>query len=765
MTEYSFLNLSPLEFENFSRDILQEVLNERFESFKSGADGGIDLRAFTTQNSEIIVQCKRYKEYSQLKSVLKKEIKKVHTIKPQRYILTTSTPLSKKNKEEIQNILSPYIKSPKDIFGNEDLNNLLNQHQKIEHSYFKLWLSSTNVLNRILHNSVITQSEFEFDQIKETLNVYVQNESLVESKNILENLNFVIISGIPGIGKTTLARMLVYTILADGFDEFIYVSDSINQAFSLFNPEKSQVFFFDDFLGRNFLTQGLNHNEESRITAFIDKVRKSKNKKFILTTREYIFRQAKLELESIEQSNIEKGKYIVDLSKYQRKVKAEILYNHIFFSNLSRKNFSSLLEDKRYLQIIDHLNYNPRLIQLVVDTYATDENEDFFQFFIESLNNPNQIWNNAFESKITELSRVILACTMTLKLPVLLTDLKKCTTSFLKKNPLEISRGYSEIEFNQSIKELEGSFLITNSDDYNEILVDYQNPSVGDFLLNYFRNLAQYNESLIESACFLNQFFDSFSTTFTMKYFNSSNVVSQKIKIPKSLEQKIIERIIDEFDELQLSYVRKIRYLSDSKIKFARVHNGEFLKIDKLSDNLDIFEIPKIRELVKSVMAKNLYPSDIDTNLLQTYLFLLREFYSEIEVDGLRVIQNVFNHYYEFEDYTIIEELEEFFPIEYEIFVNSVECKICIGQNMRAVLESYPSDQLGEIGYYFERVISKYNIKDSTIMLDLAEKIDDWNQANEKMESQLAGYDLDTENFDKFDEDNFIDNMFDSLKE
>lgn len=45
MNDYNFLNLSSFEFENFTRDILQEKLDVFFESFTSGQDGGIDLRA------------------------------------------------------------------------------------------------------------------------------------------------------------------------------------------------------------------------------------------------------------------------------------------------------------------------------------------------------------------------------------------------------------------------------------------------------------------------------------------------------------------------------------------------------------------------------------------------------------------------------------------------------------------------------------------------------------------------------------------------
>lgn len=75
MTEYNFLNLSPFEFEILTRDLLQKHLDAHIESFTSGPDGGIDLRC--SVNGTTIIQCKRYKGYSSLKTSLTKEFDSV----------------------------------------------------------------------------------------------------------------------------------------------------------------------------------------------------------------------------------------------------------------------------------------------------------------------------------------------------------------------------------------------------------------------------------------------------------------------------------------------------------------------------------------------------------------------------------------------------------------------------------------------------------------------------------------------------------------
>lgn len=68
---YNLDVLSPLEFEKLSKDIISKKLNLEFKSFKMGKDGEIDLR---NKENGIICQCKHIKKFSDLKSILKKEL-------------------------------------------------------------------------------------------------------------------------------------------------------------------------------------------------------------------------------------------------------------------------------------------------------------------------------------------------------------------------------------------------------------------------------------------------------------------------------------------------------------------------------------------------------------------------------------------------------------------------------------------------------------------------------------------------------------------
>lgn len=55
MPEYSFLNLSPSEFEDLTRDLLQKHLNLTLESFTSGRDNGIDIYKWSSSLLRIFI--------------------------------------------------------------------------------------------------------------------------------------------------------------------------------------------------------------------------------------------------------------------------------------------------------------------------------------------------------------------------------------------------------------------------------------------------------------------------------------------------------------------------------------------------------------------------------------------------------------------------------------------------------------------------------------------------------------------------------------
>jgi len=206
MVQYDFNSLSPYDFELLIRDLMQAELGINLESYKQGKDSGIDLRGYTANKVEpknaldafaekgdqdpIIIQCKHYanSKFSNLLAKIRdEESEKVRKLKPSSYFLVTSLSLSAQNKDKLFALLPDYFKTTANIIGQEDINKYLNKHKDIERRHFKLWLTSINILENILHSGIVNRSDAKIRSIREKIKLYVQNDSYKKATEILQN--------------------------------------------------------------------------------------------------------------------------------------------------------------------------------------------------------------------------------------------------------------------------------------------------------------------------------------------------------------------------------------------------------------------------------------------------------------------------------------------------------------------------------------------------------------------------------------------------
>ncbi len=501
MPDYDFHQLSAHDLEILTRDLFQAEWKVAIENFKVGKDGGVDLR-YAQGPSNVIIQVKHYHKtgFDGLCRDLAKEVAKVEKLAPARYILVTSVPLSPGNKTTIANIFAPGRLLTQDIVGQEGLNNLLGRHPDVEGKHFKLWLASRAVLDRVLHNAAVTKSEFKARRVYEQARRYVESSAYGDAMRILSKSGVAIIAGPPGVGKTTLADLILYSHLEQGYQAII-VDRDVEEASEMFQPGARQIFYFDDFMGATYLGEnGLTTRNNDRVLLdFISMVRASSSSRLVLTTREHIYSQAMSRSERLRNSEIDDYRVVLRMPAYSPLQRARILYNHLYFSELPAEYRSELLRDNFYLQIVRHEKFNPRLIEWLSTFRRVKEHGPArYQTFVSRLlADPSEIWRHAYDHQISEASRSLLLTLLSTEGKISSSNLQIAFDALHAHRARRYHFQTGPGDLNGAIRDLNGSFIKPSGVDGYEVL----DPSVLDLMNTIVREETDNAVDIIAGAC------------------------------------------------------------------------------------------------------------------------------------------------------------------------------------------------------------------------------------------------------------------------
>lgn len=469
--------LSPLDFELLVRDLIQEEFGVLLETFGAGRDSGIDFR-FAQGSGATIVQAKHYLEsgYRKLVAAAKKELPKVNKLQPARYIFATSLSLSPNQKNELIEAMPGVPLQPADIISREDIDNLLTRHPKVLRQHLKLWLTNTQTLERIVHAGIYNRTDAELEVVKEKISRYVYSKSVADAESILDRRGSLIISGHPGVGKTTLMRMLMCLHLEQGWQ--IFVVEDMTEAIEVFTSGDKRLVVFDDFLGQVSLSTDAIRSVDRSLLRFLERVQRHKDLRFILTTRDYILSQAQQESDRLKSPEVNAAELVLNVGAYTRSIRSQIVFNHIYFSALPTSVKKSLLDDGYYLKVIDHTNFSPRIIQLITDAdYLALQNKSVREVACSVLANPSVLWETPYEQHLSVDSQRLLQALFFSHYAMSIDELEASFARICADTAPRYSQLIDPGRFRRALKPIEGSMIVISNR-----RARFSNPGIKDFL-------------------------------------------------------------------------------------------------------------------------------------------------------------------------------------------------------------------------------------------------------------------------------------------
>lgn len=487
--ENGHLNIAtftPIGFARFCAELLGRSLRGPGDAFQELVSELRGFAMFRLRDEDVYLVCMPMAAtWAQLEPIWATLAAQLPVV--ERLYIGTALHLTPRRKRAISRRL-PALRAEQDIFSIDDWEGMLARHPELIRKQPRLWKGHADELLRRLQAEDDRDAEQErqyfLQEICDALRCFALPPQAEEAMQRLKREKALIITGEPGIGKTTLAYHLMRQLIVEDGYEPINLRSNICEAYRRIRPDRKQVFLFDDFLGESFYLDHLHQNEDGRIAAFIDHLRRSSGKLIILTSREYIFRQAGAAYEAFREENTELFKLGLRICPADEAFRSDILHRHLLHHGFSHRRITSLQRPMRggngesALQcILNHPNFNPRVLDTALTRLAKlSPRCDLGTRLLQAFRNPYELYVSAFRDDLNDAQRRLLL--------LLSTHFADCPISALHR-AADTGKGAPPEAPEDSLRVLLGSFITTRPDRVHRHLVNFINPGVRDFCLRY----------------------------------------------------------------------------------------------------------------------------------------------------------------------------------------------------------------------------------------------------------------------------------------
>jgi hypothetical protein len=355
---YNLHQLGWYNFQLLASTIAKEVFGQTSESFLPSKDGGRDGAFSGTWNKlknesvegEFVFQCKFTSKinYNLKESDLDEELQKIKKLvrkgQCDNYLIFTNAGVSGVTAERIKAKLIKLGVNQVLIYDNTWIIQTIKENKKLRMLVPRIY--GLGDLSQILDERVYAQGKELLETLRDELAKVVITSSYRKAAEALEKHGFVLLIGEPAAGKTTIASLLALTAL-DQWETPTMKLETADQVITHWNNyEKEQFIWIDDAFGvtqhESSLTQRWNH-AMPQVKSML-----KKGVKIVMTSRDYIYEEARKALKTISFPLLNESQVVIDVHKLTLEEKRQILYNHLKMGDQPthfRKEIKPYLDD------------------------------------------------------------------------------------------------------------------------------------------------------------------------------------------------------------------------------------------------------------------------------------------------------------------------------------------------------------------------------------------------------------------------------------
>lgn len=377
---YDLHKLGWKSFQQLCHTILRENLGQTVELFNDTHDAGRDgafSGTWTALGDEnlagpCVIQCKHVSQpHRNLNpSDLTAEFPKVRRLVERgicdAYVLMTNASLTARSDEEIKARLRTVGVKHARSFDANWINAQISESSHLRGLVPRVY--GLGDLSQILDGRRYRQAQAILDWMREDLSKVVLTSASLKAEEAIRNHSFVLLTGEPAAGKTTIAALLALAAV-DRWNALPLKLEDPADVANHWNPdEPNQLFWIDDAFGATQYEHSRIQDWNRVLPRF--QAMTTRGAKIVMTSRDYIYRRARRDLKTGAFPLVRESNVVVDVRDLKLEEKRQILYNHL---KLGQQPRAFLTKVKPHLEAVaGHDRFTPETARRLATPIFTE---------------------------------------------------------------------------------------------------------------------------------------------------------------------------------------------------------------------------------------------------------------------------------------------------------------------------------------------------------------------------------------------------------